>query len=261
MLPYISLQSFSLGPLTIQVWGLMVGSGIVLATAMAAWLAKRRGLSAQAVWDMSAVIVLGAFIVARLFHVFLYEPSYYFGHPWEMLKIWHGGWSWMGGMVGGFATAFWYLKKKKLDVYAYADCLAFGLPFGIFLGRLGCFLIHDHPGTATHFFLGVQYPDGIIRHDHGLYLSIEGLLLAATFLLLETKPWKRTPQARGGVGGVGGVAGSYVSAFLLLDGLTRLLLDFLRINDVRYLGLTPAQYVGIVMIGGGGWMMWKMRKK
>ena len=146
----------------------------------------------------------------------------------------------MGGFVGAVIAAVLFLRKRKLDLIGYCDTMVFALPLGLFIGRLGCFLIHDHPGTLTHFFLGVNYPDGV-RHDHGLYLSIEGLVLFLLFLFLAHKRVK---------------IGTYLYVFLILDGTIRFLLDFSRatdgpIVDVRYLGLTPAQYFSIAMIISG----------
>ncbi len=124
-----------------------------------------------------------------------------------------------------------------MPIAAYVDSAMFGLPLGIGIGRIGCFLIHDHPGTLTHFILGVRYPDGAISHAHGLYISIEGFLMFGLFCLLRMRPSNR-PNI-------------FLILFLILDGLTRLFLDFLRINDARYFGLTPSQYaaIGMVLLG------------
>jgi len=140
------------------------------------------------------------------------------------------------------------LRRKKVDVYAYVDTAMFGLPLGLFIGRIGCFLIHDHPGTLTDFALGVKYPDGV-RHDHGLYLSINGLILFLLFLWLARKQVK---------------TGTYLIVFLGWYGVMRFFLDFLRatdgaIVDTRYLGLTPAQYASLVMVALGLWI-WKKKR-
>lgn len=236
MLPYISFTGLSIGPLTIHVWGLFVALGFLFGGVMAARFAKQRGDDVRVVWDLVLWMVVAGMIGGRLGHVLFYDPLYYFVHPIEIFEIWKGGLSVYGGMILGAIVGIWFLKKKKVDVWRYADVIAFGLPFGKWIGRLGCFSIHDHPGFATNFFLGVQYPDGIIRHDLGLYLSIDAFFLAMIMLWLSRK---ERP------------VGIYIATFSVWYGATRFCLDFLRIIDVRYFGLTPGQYCSILLFTFG----------
>jgi len=244
MIPYVQFTTIHIGFLTIQVWGLMVALGIFCATWVAARKAKRNGLDPNTVWDFSFWIILSAFIGARLFEV-VYEPAFYFAHPIELLKFWQGGFSEMGGFLGAIVALIVYIRTKKLNAWKFADSVAYGLPLGFGIGRIGCFFIHDHPGTLTHFFLGVKYPDGI-RHDGGLELSIEGFLIFLLFVFLDRKHAK--PK-------------TFVIAFLLLHGTIRFFLDFFRLVDVRYFSLTPAQYVSLLMIFVGGYFTVVMQRK
>lgn len=250
MIPYFQIQSFNIGPIPIQIWGLMVALGFFVGLLASIYLAKQRGQKPDILWDLVTWVILGAAVFSRLFHVFLYEPAYYLQDPIRILSIWQGGYSIMGGFVGAVLVGYLFLRKKKVDVWAYADTAVFGLPLGLFIGRIGCFLIHDHPGTATDFILGVQYPDGIVRHDHGLYLSINGLLMFLLFLYLAKRKVK---------------TGTYIITFLIWYGIIRFLFDFLRatdgaIVDSRYLHLTPAQYFSLVMVGVGIWF-WKGKRR
>ena len=120
------------------------------------------------------------------------------------------------------------------------------MPVGLWIGRIGCFLIHDHPGTATDFALGVEYPDGVVRHDHGLYLSINGLLMAIVFFILARK---ERPT------------GFYIGLFSIWYGVVRFTLDYWRIGDVRYAGLTPAQYFSIALAVFGMWLLYRIKKQ
>ncbi len=234
MLPFFQFTTFHIGLIPIQVWGLLVATGIFSATWVAAKKAKRDGLDPDIVWDLAFWVILSAFIGARLFEV-VYDPGLYFFHPIELLKIWNGGFAEMGGFIGAMIALIVFFRLKKLDAWAYIGCIAYALPLGFGIGRIGCFLIHDHPGTLTHFILGVKYPDGI-RHDLGLDLSIEGFLLFILFVILDRKHAK--PK-------------TFVIAFLILHGTIRFFLDFLRIIDVRYFFLTPAQYISIAMVAAG----------
>lgn len=251
MIPYFKFTVFYLGPVPIQVWGLLVALGILAGTWAASKMAQRRGQDPKLIWDLAFWVMIGAFLFARLFHL-VYEPAFYFQFPIEIFKIWHGGLSIMGGFFGAALFALFFLRKKRVDVYAYCDTAIFGLPLGLFIGRLGCFLIHDHPGTLTNFVLGVKYPDGV-RHDHGLYLSLNGLFLFLLFL------WMAKKNAQ---------SGAYLIVFLIWYGFVRFFLDFLRatdgpIVDARYANLTPAQYLAFAMFVGGLWLgskKWNLKK-
>ncbi|MCR4313838.1 MAG: prolipoprotein diacylglyceryl transferase, partial [Candidatus Uhrbacteria bacterium] len=196
-------------------------------------------------------VMVGAFVGARMFHVLLYEPTYFFSNPEEILAFWNGGLSISGGLVGAVLVGIWFLKRRGMPLLEYADVMAFGLPLGSFVGRIGCFLTHLHPGIPTDFFLGVLYPDGIVRHDLGLYLSLDGLVLFHVFLFLSRR---RLPK------------GSFIVGYLLWYGVSRFLLDFLRatdgaIVDVRYFGLTPAQYTSIILFAAGVWGFSVIRRR
>ncbi len=244
MIPYIAFSTIPLGPLNLQVWGLLVALGFFGAAHAATAFAKARGLRSSVIFDMLGWVILSAMVFARIFHVVLYEPGYYFATPEEIIKIWEGGMSMFGGLFGGLLAGLIYLKKKKLDVWAYADIICFGLPLGVFIGRIGCFLIHDHPGTATSFFLGVQYPDGVVRHDLGLYESLYGLILFVLFFGLAKR---KAPQ------------GTYIALFCISYGLFRFLTDPLRVFDMTYIGLTPAQYFSVLLIAVGGYAWHRSR--
>ena len=153
----------------------------------------------------------------------------------------------MGGFFGAVLSAGLFFKNRKLDFWRYTHACIFGLPIGLFIGRLGCYLINDHPGAFTNSFLGVNYPDGL-RFDHGLRLSLNGLALAIIFLILKKQ--KAKPFL-------------YTSVFLIWYGVARFLLDFIRatdgaIVDSRYFNLTPAQYFSAVMVVLGIWI-WKKK--
>jgi phosphatidylglycerol:prolipoprotein diacylglycerol transferase len=123
------------------------------------------------------------------------------------------------------------------------------------VGRIGCFLIHDHPGTLTHFILGVKFPDGA-RFDLGLMESILGFILFVVFYFL----FKKLIKIRFGLVAAYSIASYAVGRFLL---------DFLRATpdfpggDVRYMSLTPAQWGMLAVLAGLTLMfvLGKMKRK
>ncbi len=236
MIPYFEWTTIEVGPVTLYVWGLFVGLGILFGSAVAGWRARKLGQNDKIIYDLTFILAIAGVIGARLGHILFYDPAPFLANPLSAFAIWDGGMSIMGSFLLCAPVAILYLRKRQVDPHAYLDTTFFGLPFGYFVGRIGCFLIHDHPGTATDFILGVRYPDGVVRHDLGLYLSLNGLVLAGIFLFLAKK---RLPN------------GFFIATFMAWYGAVRFFLDFLRIADVRYLGLTPAQYVCAPLCFGG----------
>lgn len=245
MIPYFTAITWHVGPIPIQVWGLFVALGILLGLQVSRWYACRIGLRKEVVDDTAVWIVAGALLGARLWHVLLYEPAFYWQNPIEILQIWHGGMSVMGGFLIAFAVGIWRLRKGGYSVGEYANALVFGLPFGLMIGRIGCFLIHDHPGIACPgCALAVFYPDGVARLDHGLLLSLNGALMSLLFLWLvrrERAPW------------------FFVAVFGLWYGVMRFALDFLRVGDTRWWGLTSTQYACLTLVGFS--VLWFLRER
>ncbi len=217
-----------------------MAAGFLVATLVMYRRAQEKKLDPNVILDLAFWMFVGAFVGARLFHVLFYEPQYYLQHPWQAFDPRVPGYAMFGGLIGAVSVFLWMAKRRTLDLLAYADTLAWGVPWGCGIGRIGCFLIHDHPGTLTHFILGVKYPNGQIRHDLGLYLSLIGFATGGLFLFLNRK--QRHP-------------GFWVGAYLMVEGLSRFGTDFLRIADQTYFGLTPTQYCAVPVFVAGVWLM------
>jgi phosphatidylglycerol---prolipoprotein diacylglyceryl transferase len=246
MIPYIEWKTIELGPLTIQVWGMFVALGFLIGAYMATRLAIRRGQNSKVIYELLPWLIFAGLLGGRLGYVVFYDLAFYLRHPLEIFALWHGGSSIFGGFIACFLVGMWFFKKHQLDPLAYADTFVFGLPFGLIFGRLGCFLIHDHPGTATDFILGMRFPDGVVRHDLGLEEALMAIALSGVFLYMARHPRP---------------IGSYAAVFCVVYGGARFYLDFYRLVDVRYLGLTPAQYLCLfLMCIGVGLLMW-IRKR
>ncbi|NIP33088.1 hypothetical protein GWN26_13590 [Candidatus Saccharibacteria bacterium] len=202
------------------------------------------------VWDFGLAGIVGAIIFSRLFHVLFYKFEHYVNNPIEIVYLWQPGYSLYGGMLGVFLGVFLVMKWRKLDFWQYADAIALSAPLGLMIGRIGCFLIHDHQGILTDFFLGVKFPGGT-RWDLGLMQLISALILFVIFLILIRKPLP---------------IGLYSSIFLIYYGATRYALDFLRvwegpIAETRYFTQTPAQLFSLLIIACGIIILIKRKKR
>jgi len=240
MIPYFFSETYQILGIPLQTWGTFVAAGYAIGTTVAWRRAKQKGLKADLILDLAFWMLIAAFVGARAFHVLFYDLAHYLAHPIDVFNPRLPGYAMFGGFLGAATVFAYFVWTNKLKVLSYADALIWGLPWGIGIGRIGCFLIHDHPGIATALFLGVRYPDGVIRHDLGLYLSLIGFATGLLFLALNRYPRR---------------AGFFLAVFMMIEGATRIGLDFLRVADARFLGLTPTQYFSIPLFVVGAWLL------
>lgn len=246
MIPYFTWMMFRLGPVAIRVWGFFAALGLVFGAWYAVRLAKRTGFDRERFETLVFWIVVSAFVGARLFMV-VYEPAFYFDNPLEIFRVWHGGLSSFGGFIGATACFLWFAWRRYLPVWETADILIRALPLGLGFGRVGCFLIHDHLGAVAGrwwSFLAVSYYGGP-RYDLGLLLSLLDFAIFGLFVWMGRR--QRPP-------------GAYVAVFTLIYAPIRFLLDSLRVSDLRYFGLTPAQYGCLALLAVGVWIVLKCKR-
>lgn len=244
-----SYLAFYIGPVQVQVWGFFVALGMLL-TILILWKrGKRLGFDVEQVLSLAIYMIVGGFIGARLFHVLFYEPAYYLNNIFEIVKVWKGGLSSFGGITGAVLGAYLFVKLKKVfkdKILKVVDLISFSALFGWILGRVGCLMIHDHLGNLSNSVFSVKTTDGARLEMAGL--EIVGLLpLAVVFYIIafkEKKLARRSPKGRDGV---------FTSLLFIYYGILRFILDFFRAtdtlhSDARYLGLTPGQYFGMVIV-------------
>ena len=246
MIPYFYYPTITLGPFTLYVWGLFVAIGIITAASLALRQEKRNGLDPNIIVGWCLWIVLGAFVGARLFHVFFYNWPYYQTHLVDALKIWEGGLSSFGGFTGAIIVSLIYFRNKKIRLLAYADAIMYGFPLGWGIGRIGCFITHLHIGRLSNLPFAVAFPGGA-RLDMGLIEA--AIMLTYGLIRLSRERKQKRP------------AGFYLAHTMIFYGVMRFILDFGRATDItmpdaRYFGLTPAQYGSIALVFGGIYLVW-----
>jgi phosphatidylglycerol:prolipoprotein diacylglycerol transferase len=240
LIPWFEPPDIHLGPVTIQSFGLLAALGVATGIRASAWAAGRRGLDPRPILEYAIWGVLAGIVTGHLVHVGLYHPDE-LRDPRRVLAFWDGLSS-IGGLAGGVVAALVFFRGKGVPLSTYGDSFAVGVPTGWAVARVGCFLVHDHPGRRTSFPLAVAFPGGP-RHDLGLY---EAIVLALAAVLLWWLWSRRALQGR------------LLALLAVLYGLARFLLDFLRATDVpyadgRYAGLTPAQYGAVLLVAWGAW--------
>jgi len=273
MIPYFDQPALQIGPFTIHAFGVLVAAAAWVSLTIVQRRFARVGLDPLLGHRLGGWMLLGGIVGAHLFAVLLYFPLKLRSDPWLLLRVWEDISS-FGGVLGGLAAALLFFATRARDVdrpskVAYLDAIAFVFPAGLAIGRLGCALAHDHPGTVTSFPLAISlrtdaafnyiagvYRDGGIAlpeaartmgfHDLGLY---EFVFLSFVIVPLFVW-WDRSRRP----------VGFYLMAFAALYLPVRFGLDMLRIADARYLALTPAQWAAAFIMAAVPFFALRERK-
>lgn len=220
------------------------GVFIVLSILAGAWFARRTlrryGFDPELIWEFIPYAALGGVIGARLWEV-VFAWEYYGQNPADIIKIWEGGASIQGGIVGGLIGGIWFVRSRKLDFWRLADLVAPGLILGQGIGRLTAeVLAGDAYGRPTGMEFGIVYPPG--TPAYAAYGSVplwpaeifEGLWdLAVVWILLRLLARSRTP-------------GAVFLAYVALYSLGRFYLEFLRGDSLMVFGMKAAQLTSLL---------------
>jgi phosphatidylglycerol:prolipoprotein diacylglycerol transferase len=252
-IPWFQLEPWVIaGWLKLQPFGVLAALAIMVGMRVAQWHGERRGVARSVIADFMLFTIVSGLIACMVLNVALYEPeklaqmgraiaSWF--ESGETLAFPYPGLSSFGGFLGGTLAAFWYRQRKRVSLLVLGDVLCFAFPFAWLFARAGCFVVHDHPGIATDFFLAVaDYRGaGVARHDLGLYevLWSAAMIPLVLYLGRKPRPW-----------------GFFMALVPILYAPIRFALDFLREvpehgGDVRYLGLTPGHYYAVLMLFAG----------
>ena len=200
--------------------------------------------------DIVFYMTLGIILGGRLGYVLFYQPDHYLQRPLDIVKLWDGGMSFHGGLLGS-VLAMWFLaRRNRLSFLRVADYISLCVPFGLFFGRLANFVNGELWGAPTEAAWGVIFPSGgdVARHPSQLYeAALEGVLLFAT---LWTLFWFTRARYRPGL-----LAGVFVLGY----GLCRVAVELVREPDVQLAwlkaqtGLSMGQWLCVPMILVGLW--------
>lgn len=182
---------FHLGSIEIRYYGLVYVIGFIVLYLTLRRIAVKhyvKNFKKEDVEELTLWVILGLLIGARFAAIFIFNPSYYFANPSEMLKIWHGGMAFLGGFVGAFFAGYLYCKKHKINLFKIADILVIPASLMLSLGRLANFTNSELYGIKTSVPWCVQFLNVPgCRHPTQIYEAIAYFFLFIFLLVIYNK--------------------------------------------------------------------------
>ena len=171
--------------------------------------------------DYITYLVIGIIIGGRLGYIIFYNFSYYINNFFDIFKVWEGGMSFHGGLIGIIIASILFSKKHNQDSFLYMDLVSLVAPIGIFFGRLANFINSELYGTPTDIPWAVTFiqVDNLSRHPSQLYEAIlEGIILFIILMYFKNKDYLKKPGLISGL-------------FLIIYSIFRFFIEFVRVPD------------------------------
>jgi phosphatidylglycerol---prolipoprotein diacylglyceryl transferase len=263
------------GPLTIPTFGLMVAIALLVsAYALQADFNRRRaqleripGYKSQKDEGFLIIGVAGmaGLVGARLYHV-LEDPRELFAHPAELLLS-RFGFAWFGGFLGGLIALILLARRLKIPLLPFLDICSPAACMGYAIGRIGCLLSGDGDygkPTSWQWPWGISLPNGVVPttetcvqwgwpadcrvYPTPIYEFLIWMGIAAILWRMGTKSLQRPEPP-----------GQSFAGYLILTGIARCLIEFIRINPRSFLGLSNAQTASVVSVIFGLFVLWRIK--
>ncbi|MDA7577255.1 prolipoprotein diacylglyceryl transferase [Candidatus Pelagibacter sp.] len=190
--------------------------------------------------DYITYLIIGIILGGRIGYIIFYNFSYYLDNVLDIFKIWQGGMSFHGGLLGVIISSYIFAKKNNQNPFSYLDQVSLVAPIGIFLGRLANFINSELYGKASNVPWSVIFikVDNLSRHPSQLYEAIlEGLVLFLILIYFINKNYLNKPGLISGL-------------FLIFYSLFRFFIEFFRVPDEQIgyliLSLTMGQIISLV---------------
>ena len=192
--------------------------------------------------DYITYLILGIIIGGRLGYVFFYNFEYYMNNFTDIFKVWQGGMSFHGGLLGILFVSILFAKKNNHDPFKYLDVVAIVAPIGIFFGRIANFINSELYGIETKLPWGVKFLkiDNLSRHPSQIYEAIfEGIILFFILLYFRKKGFMKLPGMISGL-------------FLIFYSIFRFSIEFFRVPDEQlgylFFNLTMGQIMSFLFL-------------
>ena len=194
--------------------------------------------------DYLTYLIIGIILGGRLGYVLIYNLSFYVNNPLDIFKIWQGGMSFHGGLIGVIFASIIFARKNNHNSFLYMDIVALVAPVGIFFGRIANFINSELYGTITNVLWSVKFihVDNLPRHPSQLYEALlEGVCLFLILIYFRNK-FSNKPGVISGL-------------FLIFYSIFRFFVEFYRIPDEQlgyiFLNLSMGQVVSLIFILSG----------
>jgi phosphatidylglycerol:prolipoprotein diacylglycerol transferase len=267
--PDIDPVALSLGPVSIKWYGLSYMTGLILG-----WLYVRRLLTERRLWkndtppfgvervdDLLVYVALAVIVGGRLGYVVLYEPETYLANPLDVLKVWQGGMSFHGAILGSAVGIWLFARRYGVSAWSAMDLCAAANPIGLFFGRLANFINGELFGRVSDVPWAMVFPDAkylhpsvepATRHPSQLYEALlEGVVL---FLVLRFLTHHRDALKTPGI---------VIGVFLAGYAVARMTAEFFRephLGHALNVGpLTAGQLYSLPMLLLGLYFIWRAR--
>lgn len=251
-------QLFHVGRFFLPTYGFLVSLGVLFGLWISVRNSEKQGIDGEKAWNLGILVVLCGILGAKVLYV-INDWSYYAAHPADIFSVntLQAGGVFSGGLVAALVAAAWYIRRHHLPALATCDAFAPGLAIGHAIGRLGCFSAGCCWGKPTNAWWGVTFTNPIANELVGTPLGhpleptqlFEAAVEFANFVLLT---WLLTRKR---------FDGQVFAAYLVLYGVARYLLEFLRDDPGRgsvfggFMTGTQLISIGLVVLGGVIWWL------
>jgi phosphatidylglycerol:prolipoprotein diacylglycerol transferase len=237
----VALEIFSL---EIRWYSLAYIMGILIG-----WFLAKKFLIGKNIYtrfdDYITYVIIGLILGGRIGYVLFYNLGFYINNPLDVFKLWQGGMSFHGGVLGIIIASILFAKKNNDNVFEYLDVIALVAPIGIFFGRLANFINSELYGYETNLPWGVKFVqvDDLYRHPTQLYEAFfEGFVLFFVLLFFRKKERFK-------------IAGILSSFFLIFYSIFRFIIEYFRVPDEQLgyliLNATMGQIISFIFFVAG----------
>jgi phosphatidylglycerol:prolipoprotein diacylglycerol transferase len=245
MYPPVDPIIVEIGPVALRWYGVILITGVIVATWVAARYVQRRGYDGEAMWDMLIWVLIPGLIGARLYYVFIQSPrgpeglGRFLEDPWSILQIWTGGIHIYGGLIFGALAVWIYTRVRKLPLLIYLDALGLGIPLGQAIGRWANFINQELYGPPTTLPWGLRidpaqrirefgdltrFPESTRFHPLFLYESLWNLLGFFVILWVSRRYERRL------------LPGDLILLYVIWYPLGRFFIEFIRTDSWFFTG-------------------------
>ena len=233
----INPVAFSLGPITVRWYGLLIATAMLIAAVGGCKMMRKAGINEDDFLTIFMVTIVAAILGARAYYV-IFELPYYMQHPDEIIAIWHGGLAVHGGLLAGVAAIYLGCRHYRISFWQFTDIMAPFMILGQAIGRWGNFFNQEAYGYEVDpaAVPWAMWIDGAYRHPTFLYESCWDLLVFFVLLWLARQAWVRR--------------GEIALGYLMLYSMGRVVVEGFRTDSLMLGPLRMAQVMSLVLFAG-----------